>query len=97
MTKAVIGKCWHCGTELLAADFGRETSCLSCGKPSRVCKNCRWYDIARTNQCQEPMAERIQEKERANYCEFFEPTMDLQSEGTTASQSLRQSAEDLFK
>ncbi len=97
MTRSIIGKCWHCGAELSAADYGRETACLACGKPTRVCRNCRWYDPARTNQCQEPMAERVMAKERANYCEFFEATMVLQSEGNTATESLRQAADDMFK
>jgi hypothetical protein len=43
------------------------------------------------------MAERVMAKERANYCEFFEATAELDSEGNTANQNLRQAAEDLFK
>jgi len=97
LNKPVIGKCWKCGAELLGADFGRETNCLACGKATRVCRNCRWYDPGRSNQCQEPMAEKVQEKERANYCEFFEPTVEITSEGKATDTNHRQAAEDLFK
>lgn len=97
MNNTVIGKCWHCGIELGAADYGRETHCLACGKATRVCRNCRWYDPGRANQCQEPMAEKVQDKERANYCEFFEPTTDITASGSPAASDHRQAAEDLFK
>lgn len=97
MTRSIIGRCWHCGAELTVSDYGRETACLACGKPTRVCRNCCWYDPARTNQCKEPQAERVMAKERANYCEFFAATAELESEENTPRQDLRQAAEDLFK
>lgn len=97
MTTELIGKCWHCGVGLGAADYGRENRCLKCDRATRVCRNCRWFDPARANQCCEPMAEPVQDKTRANYCSFFEPTTDLQAEGSREEAALRQAAEDLFK
>jgi primosomal protein N' len=49
--ETVIGKCWHCDAELQSADYGRECDCRGCGKPTRVCRNCRWYAPDRANQC----------------------------------------------
>ena len=49
METDVQGKCWNCGRELLKLDYGREDNCLECGKPTRVCKNCRWYAPGRPN------------------------------------------------
>jgi primosomal protein N' len=96
--ETIIGKCWHCGTELTNADFGRETDCRSCGKATRVCRNCRWYALEQSNQCQEPMAERVMDKTKANFCEYFEPTTTPDSGGEKSSaDALRQAAEDLFK
>ncbi len=43
MNDDIIGKCWHCGAGLTKADYGRETSCLACNKPTRVCRNCRHF------------------------------------------------------
>ena len=97
MTSSVAGKCWHCGSELSVHEYGRETICLKCGKPTRVCRNCRWYDPAFTSQCREPQAEKVQDKTRANYCDFFEPTADLKGAGEAAGGDQRQAAEDLFK
>ncbi len=98
MNDGVKGKCWHCAHELKIADYGREAGCLSCGKPTRVCRNCRWYAPSRPNQCEEPRVERVLEKEKANFCELFEPTMEpLTDKASASDDALRQAAEDLFK
>jgi hypothetical protein len=98
MGSDIIGKCWNCGTGLGAHDYGRENGCLKCGKPTRVCRNCRWYAPGRPNACEEPVAESVMEKERANFCSFFEPAAEPGQEGEQESpDGLRQAAEDLFK
>ncbi|PLY16922.1 MAG: hypothetical protein C0631_02115 [Sedimenticola sp.] len=91
------GKCWSCGAELANHDYGRESNCLSCNKPTRSCKNCRWYAPGRTNDCLEPVAEPVKEKERANYCEFFEPTEDVQDRAGNSVDDALKAAEALFK
>jgi hypothetical protein len=94
----IAGKCWHCGSEMNSADYGRENSCRQCEKPTRVCRNCRWYAPERPNQCEEPMAERVLDKTRANFCGYFEPTATPRDGGgATSQENLRQAAEDLFK
>jgi hypothetical protein len=99
MSSEIIGHCWHCGADLRAADYSREAACLSCGKPTHCCRNCRFYRPGRPNDCFEPMAELVADKLRANFCGYFEPTTTpLQGGGAApASDSLRQAAEDLFK
>ena len=98
MNETVSGTCWHCGGAVYAQDYGRETNCLACGKPTRVCRNCRWFSRGVANECREPMAERIIDKERANYCEFFDPSMDA-GDGAAPSpeEDLLKRAEELFK
>jgi hypothetical protein len=34
------------------------------------------YDPAYNNQCRETMAERVVDKERSNFCEYFAPNAD---------------------
>ncbi len=97
MEPEIIGNCWSCGTGLGRSDYGRETNCLQCGKPTRVCRNCRWYDTSRPNACQEPVAEEVQEKERANFCTFFEPVDRGEGDGATLQVDLKKAAEELFK
>jgi hypothetical protein len=97
-SETIMGTCWHCGAELHSVDFGRENICRGCGKPTRVCRNCRWYAPERTNQCEEPMAERVMDKIRANFCGYFEPTSAPRGDGDKSTENtLRQAAEDLFK
>ncbi|MCU7845983.1 MAG: hypothetical protein KZQ93_19285 [Candidatus Thiodiazotropha sp. (ex Monitilora ramsayi)] len=98
MSETIIGKCWHCGADLKSSDYGRENSCLKCGKPTRVCRNCRWYAPSRANQCEEPMAEAVMDKTKANFCNYFEATDEQNADQQqTAAEDLRKAAEDLFK
>jgi hypothetical protein len=38
----------------------------------RVCLNCRHFDLAVAQQCREPRAEPVAEKDRSNFCDWFE-------------------------
>lgn len=96
MSLKIVGNCWQCGVELGKYDYGRETNCSKCGKPTRVCRNCRWYDPSKANQCQEPIAEEVMDKTRANYCEYFEASARFAG-GDSSADALRRAAEDLFK
>lgn len=51
--------------------LGRHEDCDHCGSDLRVCMMCTFYDKKSYNECREPVAERIVEKEKANYCDFF--------------------------
>ncbi|MES9906052.1 MAG: hypothetical protein ABW168_25670 [Sedimenticola sp.] len=97
MSKTILGKCWNCGRNLESNDFGRETLCRVCHKPTRVCRNCLWYAPAFANQCKEPVTERVVEKERANFCAFFEATTDAAAAELVVENDLLSAAEDLFK
>ena len=99
MPDDIIGQCWHCRADLTKADYGRETNCLGCVKPTRCCRNCRFYQRGRPNDCIEPMAEQVSNKERANFCGFFDPspTPAAVGEAGSSDESLRQAADDIFK
>jgi hypothetical protein len=56
-----------------------------------VCLNCTFYDESRANQCFEPQAERVKEKDRSNYCDYFR----FKEEGQ--KKSPREDAEKLWK
>ena len=65
-------KCWFCGREIVVdGRVGFREECAGCGRPTHVCRNCEFYDPAYNNACREPMAERVVDKERANFCEYF--------------------------
>lgn len=65
--------CHHCGRTLqLLAAVVRADSCPFCRSDLKCCLNCRLHDPGANNQCREPQAEWQAEKEKANFCEFFE-------------------------
>lgn len=89
------GTCWSCGAHLAAADYQREGECPACRKQTHVCRNCRFFDLTKPNACQEPIAEPVSDKQRANFCDYFEPSTDTHQAGPD-TEKLRSAADDLF-
>jgi hypothetical protein len=76
--------CHACSTALDTEDpIGRSARCAQCGAELRICLNCRFHDVSAYNDCAEPSAERVLEKDRANFCDYFSPG----SAGTGAAAS----------
>lgn len=50
---------------------GRREICSFCGSDLHCCLNCAFREIGVYNECREPQAERIIEKGRSNFCDFF--------------------------
>ncbi|MCX5826412.1 MAG: hypothetical protein NTV58_00190 [Deltaproteobacteria bacterium] len=64
--------CFNCLNTLdISAKVGRREICPFCGKDLHVCLNCRFYDPQSYNACHEPQAERVIDKDRSNFCEYF--------------------------
>lgn len=65
-------RCFHCGNPIeISGRVGRSEVCSNCGYDLHVCRNCLFYAPGAYNDCRETQAERVLDKERANYCEFF--------------------------
>lgn len=67
-------KCYKCSKNLdlvAGKDIGRSIECSGCLASLRCCKMCKFYDTSSYNDCREPTAERIVEKEKANFCDHF--------------------------
>jgi hypothetical protein len=65
-------RCHRCQKELTIKDrIGRAETCPSCGADLKCCRNCVFHDAGVYNQCREPQAERVLEKERSNFCDYF--------------------------
>ncbi len=90
------GNCWHCGTALGALEYGRQDTCRKCGRDTRCCKNCGFYDRAYNNECQETQADRVVEKERGNFCDYFKPRSGSGAGGTNRD-AQKSAAEALFR
>ncbi len=89
--------CWNCGHALGALDFGRADTCEKCGRPTKVCKNCVLFDPMANNQCRESSAERVVDKERSNFCDWFKPRQGGSNAGAASRDSMKAAAEALFK
>jgi hypothetical protein len=52
---------------------GFRDTCAACGADLHACRQCRHHDPRAANECREPQAERVTDRERANRCEWFAP------------------------
>ncbi len=93
--------CYHCKKKVAVDSRTPLTSrdeCPHCRISLRCCLNCRFYDTYRPNHCAEPQAERVANKDRANYCNYFEPAPDTGPSSQQHSQKeSRKEFDALFK
>ncbi|OFZ54926.1 MAG: hypothetical protein A2428_00550 [Bdellovibrionales bacterium RIFOXYC1_FULL_54_43] len=90
------GNCWSCGRTLTVLDYGRADTCPKCGRDTKTCKGCQFYDQHANNECHESQADPVLEKERSNFCDYFKPRSGTGSE-TSTRDALKAAAEALFK
>ncbi|MCR9093792.1 MAG: DUF4407 domain-containing protein [bacterium] len=67
-------RCHACDAEVeLAAGeaIGFRAECDRCAADLHVCLNCDHHDPGAYNECREPSAERVRDRDRANRCEYF--------------------------
>lgn len=95
MSPNAEGICWSCGAKLVANDYHRESECPQCRKQTHVCRNCRFYEPGRPNDCREPVADPVADKQRANFCGYFEPSATAFKEGAD-TEALKAAANRLF-
>ena len=80
--------CFFCAREIEVSErVGFRDECPGCGRPAHVCRNCNFYDPAYNNQCRETQTERVVDKERANFCEYFVPATRSASPGAAPAKS----------
>ncbi len=92
------GSCWHCGKALTQLDYGRSDTCQTCGKDTRTCKGCHFYEESSARQCHENQADLVINKEKANFCDYFQPTHSHQTGSSFKTQAtLQAAAENLFQ
>jgi hypothetical protein len=87
--------CHKCGAVIDIENVSRRDECRQCGSDLRVCLNCTFYDEGRANQCFEPQAEKVKEKDRSNYCDYFR--FRQQGEKKAAKASAEKLWNELFK
>lgn len=90
--------CWRCGHSLMdePLPLGREATCLGCGADLHVCRLCEFFDPRVANECREPVAERVVNKQRANFCGYHKPRPSAHQAGDGEASAARSGLESLF-
>ena len=85
--------CHQCNTTTSAENISRRESCDKCNYDLWVCKNCSFYSPSSYNECKEPQAERVIDKEKKNFCDYFRPANQTTKNKKVDTSKL----DDLFK
>lgn len=90
-------KCAFCGKNVSAGNkVNRNETCPHCGRDLRCCVQCKFYNSHAYNECREVNAERVVDKKRANFCDYFLPRGSTQEE-VNKVQDAKKALEALFK
>jgi hypothetical protein len=91
--------CVHCGHAIEpGAKIYRGDTCPGCGRALHSCRNCEFHDPAVHNQCREPAAEWVADRESANFCEFFRISPKGRGPaGRDRAAEAKRKLEDLFR
>jgi len=70
--------CWSCGSSLTGVPMpiSRISECLSCRRKLHVCLMCEFHDPLVAQACREPIADKVADKQWANFCDYFNPRPD---------------------
>ena len=68
--------CYRCGSSLasLSLPFSRRDECPACAHYLHVCRMCVYFEPTVPKKCREDDAEEVIEKERPNFCDYYQPS-----------------------
>lgn len=91
--------CHACGAEIPPKEkYFRQDLCSSCGRPVHCCLNCTFYAPDAYQQCREPQAEWVHDKDAPNFCTYFKPSdRKGASQKKEKEDAARKKLDDLFK
>ncbi|MCO4793610.1 MAG: hypothetical protein KC493_07855 [Bacteriovoracaceae bacterium] len=91
--------CYNCEKNLglnPGQKIHRSEECPHCYANLHSCKMCEFYDTSAYNECRETQADRILEKENANFCDYF-VLRGSGSGGGNSKEDILSAANSLFK
>ena len=100
MAQPWLVECFACGSgvELATGErIGFRETCAHCSADLHVCRNCAHHDPTAYNECREPGAERVGDRERANRCDWFRPRDGAEPSAGDERARARAALDDLFK
>ncbi|HJQ83094.1 MAG TPA: hypothetical protein VKA21_03400 [Candidatus Binatia bacterium] len=65
--------CAACGRLVDADRIAVRAVCDGCGAWLHACRNCAFHAPGRHDDCSEPAAAPVADKEQANFCDWFRP------------------------
>lgn len=87
--------CSFCHREINETKVYIRDECPACGSDIHICLNCDFYDANAYRQCRESIKEPVQNKEKANYCDFFRASRRRKEEGGSETDTFKR-LNDLF-
>ena len=98
----VVMNCHSCGETvrlLPGQKIRRQDSCAHCDEDLHCCRNCRFFDPGKHNQCAETQAEWVSVKDRSNFCDYFEArtSVDLVRRSGAGDGGAQKQFDSLFK
>jgi hypothetical protein len=92
----MTARCHRCGTTVQAERVGVRDVCPSCTAFLHSCRNCDHYAVGLHNDCREPTAERVVDKEAGNFCDHFRPAAPPASPAADSPAAARARLDALF-
>jgi hypothetical protein len=90
--------CWKCAAALteIFLPLARLAECPSCHAQLHVCRMCAFFDPAAAQQCREPVADAVADKQRANFCGYFQLAAQPRPPVSGQAAATRQQLDVLF-
>lgn len=90
--------CWKCGATLpeLLLPLPRHEECPHCRTQLHVCRMCEFYAPEAPQQCREPVADPVADKQRANFCGYFRLNPQAYRAAPDRDAAARQALDALF-
>jgi len=99
LAKHTVSRCAACGAVLPVATATLE-QCPNCRAAIRACRQCAHFDTGRRFECEEPIPERIADKNAHNNCTVFSLRVTVEhdaSPDSTRPGDIRRGFDNLFK
>lgn len=92
--------CPSCHKEVSIVDnkVGFRDDCPHCGADLHSCAACGFFDPGSYNDCRETQADRVVDKEKSNFCEYYQPGGSGNAGGgLSPAEEAKRKLEELFK
>jgi len=95
--------CWKCGKPTgIVGRVIRMDSCVECMADLRCCHGCKHFDPNSHLQCREHIATPVSNKEKNNFCDFFQPRDAIKQPGGVgesagSKEDIKKKLNDLFR